>query len=82
VVGAVHRAERIPPAERLDAQGVVEGLRRDGCSAWHIQKVHEIAAFLAGHAGPGDIVCLMSNGGFGGLADKLRTALAARGASA
>jgi UDP-N-acetylmuramate-alanine ligase len=36
----------------------------------------QIAEWLAGHAQPGDVVLLMSNGSFDGLSDKLARRLA------
>jgi UDP-N-acetylmuramate-alanine ligase len=41
-----------------------------------IEKAPEIAAYVARHAGPGDIVLVMSNGAFDGVHDKILQALA------
>ena len=67
----------LPPDERLSMDDLLRDLQRAGRRARHIPSVDEIVATIAAEAGDGDIVVIMSNGGFGGIHDKLLAALAA-----
>jgi UDP-N-acetylmuramate: L-alanyl-gamma-D-glutamyl-meso-diaminopimelate ligase len=78
VLAEVFGAEELPPAERLDPARLVRDLAELGRTARFLPHVDAITAHLAQHAGPGDVVAVMSNGGFGGLHDKLLVALQAR----
>lgn len=76
ILAAVHRAERLALEDRLDPEAVVARLRKRGIEAWSIPQVSEIVRFLAGQVHGGDVICIMSNGGFGGIQVLLREALA------
>ena len=77
VVGALHRKERIPAAERLDVDRLIAGIREAGKDAVQIDAPDDIAARVATGIAPGDVVVLMSNGAFGGLSALLPKALEA-----
>ena len=79
VIADVYRPQAVPAAERLDTERVVRDLRARGLSARHLPDAGTIAAHLAGAAGPGDVVVLMSNGGFDGLHERLLESLRERG---
>jgi UDP-N-acetylmuramate: L-alanyl-gamma-D-glutamyl-meso-diaminopimelate ligase len=74
----VFGAEKFPPDDRLDPGAVVASLRADGREAIYIEEVDRIVEHLASGARPGDLILLMSNGGFGGIQGKLARALADR----
>ena len=76
VIAGVFRSS-LPEAERLSADQLVSDLEHAGRRARHIATVDEIVKAVAADAGPGDLVVLMSNGGFGGIHQKLLQALAA-----
>jgi UDP-N-acetylmuramate: L-alanyl-gamma-D-glutamyl-meso-diaminopimelate ligase len=78
VLAEVFGAEELPPSERLDPERLVRDLAALGRPARFLPGVEAIVAHLAGHAEEGDVVAIMSNGGFGGLHDKLLAALRAR----
>jgi UDP-N-acetylmuramate: L-alanyl-gamma-D-glutamyl-meso-diaminopimelate ligase len=74
VVAAVFRSS-LPESERLSPERLVADLRTRGRRARYIPEVDDIVrAIAAEHAG-GDVVVLMSNGGFGGIHRKLVDAL-------
>jgi UDP-N-acetylmuramate: L-alanyl-gamma-D-glutamyl-meso-diaminopimelate ligase len=75
VIAGVFRSS-LPEAERLSADQLVSDLVRAGRKARHIPTVDEIVQSVAAEAGDGDLVVLMSNGGFGGIHQKLLQALA------
>lgn len=78
VVAGVHRAERIPPRERLDPEALVQAIQELGPKAWYIPRVDQIVDWLKGEVLPGDVICIMSNGAFGGIHGLLMEALATR----
>ena len=78
VLAGVFGSEKLAPAERMDPQEVVAGVVRAGRRAFYIEEVDRIVEHLAATARPGDVVLVMSNGGFGGIQGKLARALAQR----
>jgi UDP-N-acetylmuramate: L-alanyl-gamma-D-glutamyl-meso-diaminopimelate ligase len=75
ILAGVFGAERIPEGERMAPEEVVAALRAAGRVAEYVPEVDAIVSRLAGTCRAGDLVLLMSNGGFGGIQEKLRTAL-------
>ena len=78
IVAAVFRST-LPDAERLDAGQLVEDIRTHGGRARHIPENEGIIDTIVREHREGDVVVLMSNGGFGGIHRKLLTALHDRG---
>ncbi len=79
IVAGLFRPERYDDATRLDPVQLVESLRARGVEADHEPAVEGIVGRVAGGARPGDVVLVMSNGGFGGVHDRLLAELEARG---
>jgi UDP-N-acetylmuramate: L-alanyl-gamma-D-glutamyl-meso-diaminopimelate ligase len=75
IVAGVFGAEKIPPEERLSPEEVAADIRALGRPAACIHGVDEIVSRLASTCFPGDLVLIMSNGGFGGIQGKLAAAL-------
>ncbi|HXG53103.1 MAG TPA: UDP-N-acetylmuramate:L-alanyl-gamma-D-glutamyl-meso-diaminopimelate ligase [candidate division Zixibacteria bacterium] len=79
VLAAVHQPEKIPEGERLSVGNVVAAIN-DRCGedrAVALAGADAIAAHVAANAAAGDIVLVMSNGGFDGVQDKILARLAA-----
>jgi UDP-N-acetylmuramate: L-alanyl-gamma-D-glutamyl-meso-diaminopimelate ligase len=74
VIAAVFRAT-LPEAERLSPELLVRALETRGTHARHVAEVDDIVATVAAEARAGDVVAVMSNGGFGGIHGKLVRAL-------
>jgi UDP-N-acetylmuramate: L-alanyl-gamma-D-glutamyl-meso-diaminopimelate ligase len=74
--GAVHRRDQMPEPERLSTGELVATLHRNGVAAEVCEDPDAIADLVTREARPGDVVVMMSNGGFGGLAGKLSARLA------
>jgi len=77
ILAAVFRAT-LPDAERLSVDDLIRDLRKGGMSARHIPDVATIVQTVASEARDGDLVVIMSNGGFDGIHDKLLAALGGR----
>ena len=74
VLAAVFRSS-LPEAERLSAEQLVDDLSRQGRHARHIPEIDDIVSTIVREHRDGDVVVLMSNGGFGGIHGKLLKAL-------
>ena len=75
VLAGVFGVEKIPPGERLSPEEVATELRASGRPAHVIPEVDGIVSRLSETCRPGDLVLIMSNGGFGGIQAKLAAAL-------
>lgn len=82
VIAPPRNLDRIPEGERFDAGKLVSDLRARGKEAFlwgdgpegplePAPSADAIAAQVAANASPADVVVVLSNGGFGGLHDKL-----------
>lgn len=73
VVAGLYLPEKIPEKERLSVEEVVQEINRlcgDGRAVF-IEKTDEIAAYAAAEANAGDVILVMSNGGFGGVQERI-----------
>jgi len=76
ILAEVARIEQIPADDRLDPLKVIDSIREAGKPAFYEPKTNQIVERLKPLARPGDIIVVFSNGGFGGIHDKLLAALA------
>jgi UDP-N-acetylmuramate: L-alanyl-gamma-D-glutamyl-meso-diaminopimelate ligase len=67
----------LPEAQRLSIPDLVHDLKRQGKSARAAESIADIVATIVRERRDGDLVVMMSNGGFGGIHRKLLEALAA-----
>jgi UDP-N-acetylmuramate: L-alanyl-gamma-D-glutamyl-meso-diaminopimelate ligase len=74
VVASVFRST-LAPEERLSEDQLVADLQRTGTAARHLPDVETIVTQVSAEARPGDVIVVMSNGGFGGIHGKLLEAL-------
>jgi UDP-N-acetylmuramate: L-alanyl-gamma-D-glutamyl-meso-diaminopimelate ligase len=77
ILPAVFRSS-LPDDQRLSAEAVISELTESGIEAAYIPATADIVRTVATEARPGDLVVVMSNGGFDNIHQKLLDALAAR----
>ena len=81
--GPVNRAQLLVEGERLSPEDICDLIRKQGRRAEACDSADDIANRIAAGAKPGDMVLVMSNGGFEGLTakllEKLRAPVGARG---
>jgi len=65
----------IPEEQRFSTERLLEALRVRGVKTELCESVDSIVESLKKQAKPGDVILIMSNGGFGGIYDKLLRAL-------
>jgi UDP-N-acetylmuramate: L-alanyl-gamma-D-glutamyl-meso-diaminopimelate ligase len=75
VIADVYRAAKYSDAERLNVDAVVAALNQSGCRARHLPDADAIVPAIVPELRSGDVVVLLSNGGFGGIYEKLPKAL-------
>jgi UDP-N-acetylmuramate: L-alanyl-gamma-D-glutamyl-meso-diaminopimelate ligase len=78
ILPAVFRST-LPEGERLSAEALIEDLRTAGTDARYIPETSDIVSTVAKDARTGDLVIVMSNGGFDNIHQKILSALEARG---
>jgi UDP-N-acetylmuramate: L-alanyl-gamma-D-glutamyl-meso-diaminopimelate ligase len=76
VLAGVFKQESIPEAERLHPEAVVFALVAQRRNAMLAANVEAIVDHVAMGAQPGDVVAILSNGGFDGIYEKLPARLA------
>ena len=79
LIAGMHQPEKIPDGERLSVESVVRRINRlcGDERARQVADAGEIANVIADDARPGDVILVMSNGGFDNVHDKILRALAA-----
>ena len=82
VVAGVFRSDVIPQAERLDLMAVLADLEQRGKRARIISGADGIVQTVAPELRRGDVVAILSNGGFDGIYEKLPARLKELGMSA
>ena len=77
-LAGVYQQERIPEAERLNPVDVVRSLNAAGTPAELYAGVDEIVSGMVPRLESGDVVAILSNGGFDGIYEKLPARLRER----
>ena len=71
IVANVFKSEAIPESERLNLDAVVAGIAQRGRRARIVRDADAIVHLAAPEMRPGDVVAILSNGGFGGIYERL-----------
>ncbi len=71
ILAGVYQQQRIPEAERLHPEDVVGALNAEGTPAEVLADADAIVSALAPQLAAGDVVAILSNGGFDGIYEKL-----------
>ncbi|MBX9769370.1 MAG: UDP-N-acetylmuramate:L-alanyl-gamma-D-glutamyl-meso-diaminopimelate ligase, partial [Bdellovibrionales bacterium] len=75
VVAGVFNKEGLDPSLRFEPEDLVSALKAEGKDAHFCPRTQDIVSLVKGGAEPGDVVVIMSNGGFDGIYQKLLAAL-------
>ncbi len=71
VITTIFKPEAVPEDERLATSTVINALKRAGKPARELPDADAIVEEMAPELQPGDVVAILSNGGFGGIYEKL-----------
>jgi UDP-N-acetylmuramate: L-alanyl-gamma-D-glutamyl-meso-diaminopimelate ligase len=71
VVSAIADLHKVPVEERLDLDQLSRDIAQFGGQSWYLEGVEPIVELVASKAESGDVVAVLSNGGFGGIHQKL-----------
>ncbi len=77
ILAGVYQQQRIPDAERLHPEDIVDALNAAGTPAELHPSAAEIVESIAHQLEAGDVVAILSNGGFDGIYEKLPARLRA-----
>ncbi|MHB1856041.1 MAG: UDP-N-acetylmuramate:L-alanyl-gamma-D-glutamyl-meso-diaminopimelate ligase [Acidobacteriaceae bacterium] len=75
VLAAVYQATNIPAEQVLHPEHIVQTLQARGCQARQLPDVAAIVDHLTTHLRSGDVVAILSNGGFDGIYQRLPVSL-------
>ena len=76
VIAAIVDLHKIPENDRLDPARLSADIARLGGNGHYLADIAAIVAQVKANALPGDVIAVLSNGGFGGIHGKLLEALA------
>jgi len=82
IVAGVFRSEAVPENERLELPELAADIQNHGRRARLLANADEIVETIAPEMRSGDVVAILSNGGFGGIYEKLPAKLRALAADA
>src|SRR5205823_11909063 len=71
VIANVFKSDAIPEAERLDLVALATQIQAHGRRARIVPEVDGIVQLIVPEMRPGDVAAILSNGGFGGIYEKL-----------
>ena len=71
MITPIFKPEAVPENERLTTAVVVNGIKRLGKPARELAGADAIVEAIAPELRSGDVVAILSNGGFGGIYEKL-----------
>ncbi|HAR44579.1 MAG TPA: UDP-N-acetylmuramate:L-alanyl-gamma-D-glutamyl-meso-diaminopimelate ligase, partial [Bdellovibrionales bacterium] len=70
-ISSPYDQSKIPAADQFSSEQLVEDLNQNNVKTGIIQTVEEGVSLVAREARPGDVIAVLSNGGFGGFIPKL-----------
>jgi len=76
IVAAIPDLHKIPENDRLNPDQLSADIARLGGRGWYLPDLETIIATVKEHAESGDVIAVLTNGGFGGIHEKLLTVLA------
>jgi UDP-N-acetylmuramate: L-alanyl-gamma-D-glutamyl-meso-diaminopimelate ligase len=71
VIAGVFKSDAIPERERLDIRDVLADVKKLGKPARYFETADEIVSTITPELRAGDVVAILSNGGFGNIYEKL-----------
>jgi UDP-N-acetylmuramate: L-alanyl-gamma-D-glutamyl-meso-diaminopimelate ligase len=71
VIAGVFKSDAIPERERLDIRDVLAEVNKSGRRARYFETADEIVSAITPELRSGDVVAILSNGGFGNIYEKL-----------
>jgi UDP-N-acetylmuramate: L-alanyl-gamma-D-glutamyl-meso-diaminopimelate ligase len=76
VVAGIPDLHKVPEDDRLDPDQLSADITRLGGHGWYLPDLESIITTVKQNTKSGDIIAVLTNGGFGGIHEKLLAALA------
>jgi UDP-N-acetylmuramate: L-alanyl-gamma-D-glutamyl-meso-diaminopimelate ligase len=80
IIADVYRSSKIPAEQRLDVERLMREVSAKGRSVRHLADADTIVETITPELRSGDVVAILSNGGFGNIYEKLPRAISGRSA--
>jgi len=71
VIASIFKPEAVPENDRLNVGSVINAIKRNGSKARELADADAIVEAVVPELESGDVVAILSNGGFGGIYEKL-----------
>ena len=78
IIAKVFKPELIEEGKRLNVKNIISKLKKQKKRARYIEEVHDIVTAIKDESKPGDVILIMSNGGFDNIHEKILGALRAK----
>ena len=75
VIPSIPDSKKVAVNERLDPEKLAADISNGGARSWYLGEVEEIVEHVSSLAKGGDVIAILSNGGFGGIHEKLLNSL-------
>ncbi len=75
IISDVFKKESLGVGEALDVEALIKSVNKDSNRARFVKRIENIVEIIVNESISGDIIVIMSNGGFGGIYSKLTDAL-------
>lgn len=75
IVAGVADLEKVDESDRLSPETLISDVKAKGTPGWYFDTVEEIVDHVAAEAKEGDVIAVLSNGGFGGIHEKILAAI-------
>lgn len=75
IIAPVYHPDQIEPGKMLNVKKLARDIGKRGIEAVHIESIDEIVSYVGKIANEGDVILIMSNGGFGGIYSKIKKCL-------
>jgi len=76
VIPAIEDPQKVAADERLDVQKLMADVKSAGTDAWQLDSVEDIVQLVGSESQDGDVIAVLSNGGFEGIHQRLLDRLA------
>jgi UDP-N-acetylmuramate: L-alanyl-gamma-D-glutamyl-meso-diaminopimelate ligase len=76
IIAGIPDLHKMPENDRLDPEKLSIDIAKLGGHGWYLADIESIIAKVKENAKSGDVIAVLSNGGFGGIHAKLLAALA------
>lgn len=76
IISGVPNPEKVEETDRLDPEQLIRDVKAQGTDGWFFEEVEDIVGHVAEHVEQGDVIAVLSNGGFENIHNRILDQLA------